>query len=71
MTKQDIAEAVVIGASEGAAEGMHSGGKKGAAAGAGNGAANSAYTAFESGHDLVLDKGTALEIRLDRNLMIP
>jgi hypothetical protein len=71
MTKQDIAEAVVIGASEGAAEGMHSGGKKGAAAGAGNGAANSAYTAFESGHDRVLDKGTALEIRLDRNLMIP
>jgi hypothetical protein len=71
MTKQDIAEAVVIGASEGAAEGMHAGGKKGAAAGAGNGAANSAYTAFESGHDLVLDKGTALEIRLDRNLMIP
>jgi flagellar biosynthesis/type III secretory pathway protein FliH len=71
MTKQEIAEAVVIGASEGAAEGMQSGGKKGAAAGAGNGAANSAYSAFESGHDLVLDKGTALEIRLDRNLMIP
>jgi hypothetical protein len=71
MTKQEIAEAVVIGAGEGATQGMHSGGKKGAAAGAGNGAANSAYTAFESGHDLVLDKGTALEIRLDRNLMIP
>ncbi len=71
MTKEEIAEAVVIGAGEGAAEGMHAGGKKGAAAGAGNGAANSAYTAFESGHDLVLDKGTALEIRLDRNLMIP
>jgi hypothetical protein len=71
MTKEEIAEAVVIGAGEGAAEGMHSGGKKGAAAGAGNGAANSAYTVFESGHDLVLDKGTALEIRLDRNLLIP
>jgi hypothetical protein len=71
MTKDEIAQAVVIGAGEGAAEGMHSGGKKGAAAGAGNGAANSAYTAFESGHDLVLDKGTALEIRLDRNLIIP
>jgi hypothetical protein len=71
MTKEEIAEAVVIAAGEGAAEGMHSGGKKGAAAGAGNGAANSAYTAFESGHDLVLDRGTALEIRLDRNLMIP
>ena len=71
MTKEEIAEAVVIGAGEGAAEGMHSGGKKGAASGAGNGAANSAMTAFESGHDLVLDKGTALEIRLDRILMIP
>lgn len=71
MTKEDIAQAVVIGAGEGAAEGMRSGGKKGVAAGAGNGAANSAYTAFESGHDLVLDKGTALEIRLDRNLVIP
>jgi len=71
MTKEEIAEAVVIGAGEGAAEGMHSGGKKGAAAGAGNGAANSAYSAFESGHDLVLDKGTALEIRLDRNVTIP
>jgi hypothetical protein len=28
-------------------------------------------TAFESGHDLVLDKGTALEIRIDRNLSVP
>ena len=71
MTKEEIAEAVVIGAGEGAAQGMHSGGKRGAASGAGSGAANSAMTAFESGHDLVLDKGTALEIRLDRNLMIP
>jgi hypothetical protein len=70
MTKEEIAEAVVIGAGEGAAEGMHSGGKRAAASAAGAGAANSAYTAFESGHDLVLDKGTALEIRLDRNLMI-
>jgi len=71
MTKEEIAEAVVIGAGEGAAQGMHSEGKRRAAAGAGSGAANSAMTAFESGHDLVLDKGTALEIRLDRNLMIP
>lgn len=71
MTKEEIAEAVVVGAGEGATEGMHNGGKKGAAAGAGNGAANSAYNAFESGHDLILDKGTALEIRLDRNLTIP
>jgi len=71
MSKEQIAEAVVVGAGEGAAEGMHSGGKKGAAAGAGNGAANSAMTAFEAGHDLILYKGTALEIRLDRNLTVP
>jgi len=70
MTKEQIAEAVVVGAGEGAADGAHNGGKRGAAAGAGNGAANSALTAFESGHDLILDKGTALEIRLDRNLMV-
>jgi hypothetical protein len=70
MTKEEIAEAVVVGAGEGAAQGMHNGGKKGAATGAGAGAANSAFSAFESGHDLVLDKGTALEIRLDRNLAL-
>jgi hypothetical protein len=70
MTKEQIAEAVIIGASEGAAEGAHTSGKRGAAAGAGNGAADSAYSAFESGHDLILDKGTALEIRLDRNLTL-
>ena len=68
MSKEEIAEAV---AGEGAAAGAHNGGKRGAAAGAGQGAANSAMTAFEAGHELVLDKGTALEIRLDRNLTIP
>lgn len=71
MTKQQIAEAVVVGAGEGAAAGANNGGgKRGAAVGAGNGAADSAMTAFEAGHDLILDKGTALEIRLDRNLML-
>jgi hypothetical protein len=70
MSKQEIAEAVVVAAGEGAADGMKSGGgKKGAAAGAGAGAANGAYNAMESGRDLILDKGTALEIRLDRNLI--
>jgi len=70
MSKEEIAEAVVVGAGEGAAAGAHNGGKRGAAAGAGEGAANSAMTAFEAGHELVLDKGTALEIRLDRNLIV-
>jgi hypothetical protein len=68
MTKEQIAEAVIVGAGEGAAQGAKSGGKRGAATGAGSGAAASAFSAFESGHDLILDKGTALEIRLDRNL---
>jgi hypothetical protein len=71
MTKEQIAEAVIVGAGEGAAQGERSGGKRGAAAGAGSGAAAEAFSAFESGHDLVLDKGTALEIRLDRNLGVP
>jgi hypothetical protein len=71
MSKEEIAEAVVVGAGEGAADGAHNGGKRGAAAGAGAGAANSALTAFEAGQELVLDKGTALEIRLDRNLTVP
>ena len=70
MTKEEIAEAVVIGAGEGAAQGAHENGKKGAARGAGEGAANSAYSAFESGHDLILEKGTALEIRLDRGITL-
>jgi uncharacterized spore protein YtfJ len=71
MTKEQIAEAVIVGAGEGAAQGERSGGKHGAAAGAGSGAAAGAFSAFEAGHDLVLDKGTALEIRLDRNLAVP
>ncbi len=71
MTKEQIAEAIVEGAGRGAMEGEKSGGKRGAASGAGSGAADAAATAFQSGHDLILEKGTALEIRLDRNLGIP
>src|ERR1035438_8388671 len=68
MTKEQIAGAIVVGAGKGAAAGERSGGRRGAAAGAGSGAAEGAMSAFEAGHDLVLEKGTALEIRLDRNL---
>ncbi|HEX4784171.1 MAG TPA: hypothetical protein VH350_07495 [Candidatus Sulfotelmatobacter sp.] len=71
MTKEEIAEAIVEGAGRGAMEGEKSGGKRGAAQGAGAGAADAAATAFQSAHDLILEKGTALEIRLDRNLGIP
>jgi hypothetical protein len=70
MSKEQIAEAIVVGAGRGAAEGERSGGKRGAAAGAGSGAAQAAVSVFESGHDLILEKGTALEIRLDRNLQV-
>jgi hypothetical protein len=70
MSKEQIAEAVVVGEGQGAEAGMHSAGKRGAVNGAGSGAANGALSAFESGHDLVLEKGTALEIRLDRNLTL-
>ena len=71
MTKEQIAEAIVAGAGKGAAEGEESGGWRGAAAGAGSGAAQAAVSAFESEHALILEKGTALEIRLDRNLGVP
>ena len=43
MTKEQIAEAVIVGAGEGAAQGERSGGKHGAAAGAGSGAAAGAF----------------------------
>lgn len=71
MTKEQIAEAVVVGAGEGAEHGARTGGKKGAATGAGSGAVDGAVAAFASGHNLILEKGTALEIRLDRNLGVP
>lgn len=70
MTKEEVAEAVVVGAGRGAAEGHRAAGNRGAAQGAGAGAADAAYSALESAHDLILDKDTALEIRLDRNLLV-
>ena len=71
MTKEQIAEAIVVGAGRAAVEGKKSGGNRAAATAAGSGAAEGAVSAFESGHDLILEKGTALEIRLDRNLPVP
>jgi hypothetical protein len=70
MTNQQIAEAIAVSAGKAAAEGEKSGGTHGAVTAAGSAAAASALTAFESGHDLILEKGTALEIRLDRNLAV-
>ena len=71
MTKEQIAEAIVVGAGRAAVEGKKSGGNRGAVTAAGSGAAQGAVSAFESGHDLILEKATALEIRLDRTLQVP
>ena len=70
LTKEEIAEAVIVSAGEGAAQGAHAAGKNGAVKGAGAGAANAAFSALESGRDLVLEKDTAVEIRLDRDLHV-
>jgi hypothetical protein len=71
MTKEQIAEAVLVSAGEAAEQGLHDGGKKTAAVAAGSGAVDGAISAFASQHDLALEKGTMIEIRLDRNLAIP
>jgi hypothetical protein len=71
MSKEEIAEAIVVGAGRAAVEGKKSGGNRAAATAAGSAAAEGAVSAFESGHDLILEKATALEIRLDRNLSVP
>lgn len=61
-----------IGAGVGAAAGAAAGGGKGAAAGAAAGAGLGAGTSFLfKGSDLKLDKGTLLEVRLDRDLTVP
>lgn len=58
-----------IGAGVGAGVGATQGGKKGAAIGAGVGAAGGAVVgALIGGSDLTLDKGTRLELELDRPL---
>lgn len=62
----------VIGAGIGAAAGAATGGSKGAAAGAAAGAGLGTTASFlMKGNDLKLDKGTNLEVRLDRDLVVP
>jgi hypothetical protein len=68
--KRVIANAA-IGAGIGAATGAATGGGKGAAAGAVAGAGLGTTASFlMKGNDLKLDKGTNLEVRLDRDLMV-
>jgi hypothetical protein len=71
MSKEHEIEAVAVGAGIGAAAGAAKGGGKGAAIGAGAGAGIGAMAGLLSDHDLRLEKGTVLEVRLDHPLQIP
>jgi hypothetical protein len=69
--KRHDVERAGVGAGVGAIGGAAAGGGKGAAIGAGIGAAAGMMTGLFSDHRLILDKGTALEVRLDRPLQLP
>jgi hypothetical protein len=71
MSTQHEIEAVAVGAGIGAAAGAMKGGGKGAGIGAGAGAGAGAIAGLLTDHDLRLEKGTALEVRLDHPLQIP
>jgi len=71
MSKEHEIEAVAVGAGIGAAAGAIKGGGKGAGIGAGAGAGAGAIAGLLTDHDLRLEKGTVLEVRLDHPLQIP
>ncbi len=71
MSTQHEIEAVAVGAGIGAAAGAMKGGGKGAGIGAGAGAGVGAIAGLLTDHDLRIEKGTALEVRLDHPLQIP
>lgn len=71
MSKEHEIEAVAVGAGIGAAAGAAKAGGKGAGIGAGAGAGVGALAGLLSDHDLRLEKGTILEVRLDYPLQIP
>jgi hypothetical protein len=71
MSKRHMIEAVAVGAVLGTATGAAAGGGKGAGIGAGAGAGVGALAGLLTDHDLRLDKGTTLEVRLDHPLQIP
>jgi hypothetical protein len=71
MSKEHEIEAVAVGAGIGAAAGAIKGGGKGAGIGAGAGAGVGALAGLLTDHDLRLEKGTVLEVRLDHPLQIP
>jgi hypothetical protein len=66
-TVEDAAAGAALGANAGAA----TGGAKGAGSGAAAGASAGAMASLLANRDLRLEKGTTLEVRLDRALQIP
>jgi hypothetical protein len=71
ISKERAIEAAAVGAGIGAVAGATGGGGKGAGIGAGVGAGLGAAAGILSDHDLRLEKGTVLEVRLDHALQIP
>lgn len=70
-SKRQAAEDAAVGAGVGATGGAVGGGGRGAAIGAGIGAGAGALAGFLANHNIVLDKGTMLEVRLDHPLQVP
>jgi hypothetical protein len=71
MSKGHMIETAAVGAGVGAIAGGAAGGGKGAGIGAGAGAGLGALTGFLTDRNLRLQKGTALEVRLDHPLQVP
>jgi hypothetical protein len=69
--KRRAIEAAVIGAGVGAAAGAAAGGGKGAAIGAAAGGALGTGAGILTDRDFTLEKGTQLELTLDRQLQVP
>jgi hypothetical protein len=70
--KRKVITDAAIGATVGAVSGSVIGGKKGAAIGAAAGAGLGTGTSYLfKGGEMKLDKGTQLEVRLDRDLVVP
>jgi len=69
--KQRAAEAAAVGAGVGTLAGAAAGGGKGAAIGAAAGAGVGLGAGVLSDRNIRLDKGTQLEVQLDRQLIVP
>lgn len=69
--KKRAIESAVIGAGVGAAAGAAAGGAKGAAIGAAAGGALGTGAGILTDRDMVLNKGTQIELVLDRQLQVP